>query len=145
MGVRYGDEAHLDTTIKALGLVMPQKAYPQMQYLEYAAAPGGEFALTLVFQVTWASSPFKAQAMGGAAAKALAPRRIPGRVAVDAGFAHHQSRISRWTKLGGGDLQTATQDVAWGPCLGPSLGALCRSPFGCARHQLAASALVSSL
>ena len=25
---RYGDEAHLDTTVKTLGLVMPQKSYP---------------------------------------------------------------------------------------------------------------------
>lgn len=28
---RYGDEAHLDTTVKALGLVLPQKAYPQLK------------------------------------------------------------------------------------------------------------------
>lgn len=47
---RYGDEAHLDTTVKALGLVLPQKAYPQLQYLEYEAAANGEFAMTCVFQ-----------------------------------------------------------------------------------------------
>jgi len=47
---RYGDEAHLDTTVKALGLVMPQKAYPQLLYHEYEAAPSGEFSMTCVFQ-----------------------------------------------------------------------------------------------
>lgn len=46
---RYGDEAHLDTTVKALGLVLPQKAYPQLQYLEYGNE-GGEFSMTCVFQ-----------------------------------------------------------------------------------------------
>lgn len=30
---RYGDEAHLDTTVKFLGLVMPQSDYPQLQYI----------------------------------------------------------------------------------------------------------------
>lgn len=30
---RYGDEAHLDTTVKFLGLVMPQADYPQLQYI----------------------------------------------------------------------------------------------------------------
>ncbi len=28
---RYGNEAHLDTTIKKLGLVVPGKSYPQLQ------------------------------------------------------------------------------------------------------------------
>jgi len=31
---RYGDEAHLDTTVKALGLVAPAKPYPQLRYLQ---------------------------------------------------------------------------------------------------------------
>lgn len=30
---RYGDEAHLDTTVKFLGLVMPQSDYPQLEYI----------------------------------------------------------------------------------------------------------------
>lgn len=30
---RYGDEAHLDTTVKFLGLVLPQSDYPQLQYI----------------------------------------------------------------------------------------------------------------
>mmetsp|Transcript_65641 Transcript_65641/g.122810 ORF Transcript_65641/g.122810 Transcript_65641/m.122810 type:complete len:277 (-) Transcript_65641:357-1187(-) len=47
---RYGDEAHLDTTVKALGLVLPGKAYPQMKYIEYASADGGELSITCVFQ-----------------------------------------------------------------------------------------------
>merc|ERR1719453_311673 len=47
---RYGDEAHLDTTVKALGLVLPQKAYPQMQYIEIEEVAGGEVAMTCVFQ-----------------------------------------------------------------------------------------------
>ena len=29
----YGDEAHLDTTVKFLGLVLPQSDYPQLQYI----------------------------------------------------------------------------------------------------------------
>jgi hypothetical protein len=47
---RYGDEAHLDTTIKALGLVLPQKAYPQMQYLDFQNAAGGELSMMCVFE-----------------------------------------------------------------------------------------------
>mmetsp|Transcript_12198 Transcript_12198/g.28602 ORF Transcript_12198/g.28602 Transcript_12198/m.28602 type:complete len:270 (-) Transcript_12198:199-1008(-) len=47
---RYGDEAHLDTTVKALGLVMPQKDYPQLQYIELEESEGGEIAMTCVFQ-----------------------------------------------------------------------------------------------
>lgn len=47
---RYGDEAHLDTTVKALGLVLPQKAYPQLKYIEYANAPSNELSMTCVFQ-----------------------------------------------------------------------------------------------
>lgn len=31
---RYGDEAHLDTTVKSLGLVPPGKPYPQLRYLQ---------------------------------------------------------------------------------------------------------------
>lgn len=47
---RYGDEAHLDTTVKSLGLVLPQKAYPQLQYVMQEPAEGGEVAMTMVFQ-----------------------------------------------------------------------------------------------
>lgn len=47
---RYGDEAHLDTTVKALGLVIPQKAYPQLQYVTQEEAEGGEVSMMMVFQ-----------------------------------------------------------------------------------------------
>merc|ERR1719453_268100 len=47
---RYGDEAHLDTTVKALGLVIPQKDYPQLQYLELENAGASDVSMTMVFQ-----------------------------------------------------------------------------------------------
>jgi len=47
---RYGDEAHLDTTVKALGLVLAQKDYPQLQYLEIENADNDEVSMTMVFQ-----------------------------------------------------------------------------------------------
>ena len=43
---RYGDEAHLDTTVKKLGLVVPGKAYPQLQELRQDVTPDGELAFT---------------------------------------------------------------------------------------------------
>lgn len=47
---RYGDEAHLDTTVKALGLVLPQKDYPQLQYLEENIEENGEVSMTMCWQ-----------------------------------------------------------------------------------------------
>lgn len=47
---RYGDEAHLDTTVKKLGLVVPGKAYPQLQELRQDATDGGELIFTMVWQ-----------------------------------------------------------------------------------------------
>lgn len=47
---RYGDEAHLDTTVKKLGLVVPGKDYPQLIELREDAAEGGEFSFTMVWQ-----------------------------------------------------------------------------------------------
>lgn len=47
---RYGDEAHLDTTVKKLGLVVPGKAYPQLQELRLEQVNGGELAFTMVWQ-----------------------------------------------------------------------------------------------
>lgn len=47
---RYGDEAHLDTTVKKLGLVVPGKAYPQLQELREEATGDGELAFTIVWQ-----------------------------------------------------------------------------------------------
>jgi len=47
---RYGDEAHLDTTVKKLGLVVPGKAYPQLQELRQDATADGELVFTMVWQ-----------------------------------------------------------------------------------------------
>lgn len=46
---RYGDEAHLDTTVKKLGLVIPGKAYPQLRELRQDEIDG-ELAFTMVWQ-----------------------------------------------------------------------------------------------
>ncbi|CAM9682622.1 unnamed protein product, partial [Choristocarpus tenellus] len=54
---RYGDEAHLDTTIKTLGLVMPQSDYPQLEYLTQTVEPNGELGFMMVFQSR--ATPFK--------------------------------------------------------------------------------------
>ncbi|KAL3809251.1 hypothetical protein ACHAXA_007988 [Cyclostephanos tholiformis] len=47
---RYGDEAHLDTTVKKLGLVVPGKSYPQLRELRQDVAPDGELSFTMVWQ-----------------------------------------------------------------------------------------------
>jgi len=47
---RYGDEAHLDTTVKKLGLVIPGKDYPQLQELRQDATEDGELRFTMVWQ-----------------------------------------------------------------------------------------------
>ena len=46
---RYGDEAHLDTTVKKLGLVVPGKAYPQLREIREEEVDG-ELAFTMVWQ-----------------------------------------------------------------------------------------------
>ena len=46
---RYGDEAHLDSTVKKLGLVVPGKDYPQLQELR-EEEEDGELAFTMVWQ-----------------------------------------------------------------------------------------------
>ena len=46
---RYGDEAHLDSTVKKLGLVVPGKDYPQLQELR-EEEQDGELAFTMVWQ-----------------------------------------------------------------------------------------------
>ena len=55
---RYGDEAHLDTTVKKLGLVVPGKAYPQLIELREDVAENGE---DLAFTMVWQSldTPYK--------------------------------------------------------------------------------------
>jgi len=47
---RYGDEAHLDTTVKKLGLVVSGKAYPQLMELREEVTEDGELAFTMVWQ-----------------------------------------------------------------------------------------------
>ena len=47
---RYGDEAHLDTTVKKLGLVVPGKDYPQLIELREDVTEDGELAFTMVWQ-----------------------------------------------------------------------------------------------
>lgn len=54
---RYGDEAHLDTTVKRLGLVVPGKAYPQLRELREETTEDGELAFTMVWQSL--DTPFK--------------------------------------------------------------------------------------
>jgi hypothetical protein len=54
---RYGDEAHLDTTVKKLGLVVPGKDYPQLQELRQDVTPDGELVFTIVWQST--DTPYK--------------------------------------------------------------------------------------
>jgi hypothetical protein len=59
---RYGDEAHLDTTVKTLGLVVPGKAYPQLQELREEKTEDGELAFTMVWQSL--DTPYKMWADG---------------------------------------------------------------------------------
>jgi len=47
---RYGDEAHLDTTVKKLGLVVSGKEYPQLKELRKERTDDGELAFTMVWQ-----------------------------------------------------------------------------------------------
>lgn len=54
---RYGDEAHLDTTVKKLGLVIPGKDYPQLQELRQEKDENGELAFTMVWQSV--DTPYK--------------------------------------------------------------------------------------
>uniref|UniRef100_A0A7S1BNE9 Uncharacterized protein n=1 Tax=Corethron hystrix TaxID=216773 RepID=A0A7S1BNE9_9STRA len=54
---RYGDEAHLDTTVKKLGLVVPGKDYPQLQELRVDTTAQGELSFTMVWQSV--DTPYK--------------------------------------------------------------------------------------
>lgn len=46
---RYGDEAHLDTTVRKLGLVIPGKDYPQLKELVEEEVDG-ELSFTMIWQ-----------------------------------------------------------------------------------------------
>jgi len=54
---RYGDEAHLDTTVKKLGLVVSGKDYPQLRELRKERTDDGELAFTMVWQSV--DTPYK--------------------------------------------------------------------------------------
>lgn len=55
---RYGDDAHLDSTLESLGLKLPQKKFPKLQTItQEAARDGTQLAFTLTFQS--AETPFK--------------------------------------------------------------------------------------
>lgn len=54
---RYGDDAHLDSTLEALGLKLPQKKFPKMQTIELSETPDGELVYSMTFQS--AETPFK--------------------------------------------------------------------------------------
>lgn len=55
---RYGDDAHLDSTLESLGLKLPQKKYPKLQTLtQESARDGTQLTFTLTFQS--AETPFK--------------------------------------------------------------------------------------
>lgn len=47
---RYGDDAHLDSTVKKLGLILPGKGYPQLRELRQEMTEDGELAFTMVWQ-----------------------------------------------------------------------------------------------
>jgi hypothetical protein len=54
---RYGDEAHLDTTVKKLGLVVSGKDYPQLKELRQERTEDGELEFTIVWQSV--DTPYK--------------------------------------------------------------------------------------
>merc|ERR1712146_80881 len=54
---RYGDDAHLDSTLEALGLKLPQKKFPKMQTIELSESPTGELVYSMTFQS--AETPYK--------------------------------------------------------------------------------------
>eukprot|EP00629_Pelagomonadales_sp_RCC1024_P004040 CAMPEP_0119272620 /NCGR_PEP_ID=MMETSP1329-20130426/8817_1 /TAXON_ID=114041 /ORGANISM="Genus nov. species nov., Strain RCC1024" /LENGTH=275 /DNA_ID=CAMNT_0007272697 /DNA_START=85 /DNA_END=912 /DNA_ORIENTATION=+ len=57
---RYGDDAHLDTTTKTLGLAEPGKPFPQLLSIQVAPADDDQMSFSLVFSskdtpyTTWA-------------------------------------------------------------------------------------------
>lgn len=47
---RYGDDAHLDTTLNALGLKLPQRKYPKLISLRTQRAVNGQLDFVMTFQ-----------------------------------------------------------------------------------------------
>ena len=54
---RYGDDAHLDSTLEALGLKLPQKKFPQFKTIVQNITPEGELSFNMIFQSL--ETPFK--------------------------------------------------------------------------------------
>jgi hypothetical protein len=54
---RYGDDAHLDSTLEALGLKLPQKKYPKFQTITQKMTSEGELEFGMIFQS--AETPYK--------------------------------------------------------------------------------------
>ena len=54
---RYGDDAHLDTSLEALGLKLPQKKFPRFQTIIQEETPDGQLVFTMVFESL--ETPFK--------------------------------------------------------------------------------------
>jgi len=54
---RYGDDAHLDSTLEALGLKLPQKKFPKMLSIQQIETPEGELKFVMTFQS--AETPYK--------------------------------------------------------------------------------------
>jgi len=61
---RYGDDAHLDSSLKTLGLTVPQGRYPQLKKVIESKTAEGELEFTMLFEskdvpfTTW-SDPMK--------------------------------------------------------------------------------------
>ena len=47
---RYGDDAHLDSTLESLGLKLPQKKFPKMLSITLDETSSGELEFTMTFQ-----------------------------------------------------------------------------------------------
>eukprot|EP01041_Mallomonas_annulata_P000508 gene508-978_t len=54
---RYGDDAHLDSTLESLGLKLPQKKFPKMLSIKQEATNDGELRFVMTFQS--AETPYK--------------------------------------------------------------------------------------
>ena len=54
---RYGDDAHLDTSLEALGLKLPQKKFPRFQTIVQEETADGQLVFTMVFESL--ETPFK--------------------------------------------------------------------------------------
>merc|ERR1719456_682690 len=47
---RYGDDAHLDSTLESLGLKLPQRKFPRFQTIRQSRTPEGELSFSMVFE-----------------------------------------------------------------------------------------------